>query len=86
VISLCQLARGQRATITRIDGCDNISQRLLEMGLLEGEAVEVIAVAPFGDPLEIRLRHGCLSVRRNEAARILVEPQNREMPADPPSR
>ena len=46
---------------------------LLEMGLLEGEEVEVTNVAPLGDPLEIRLRDYCLSLRRREAARIHVQ-------------
>ena len=51
---------------------DAVVQRLLEMGLLEGEEVEVIGFAPLGDPLEIRLRDYRLSLRRSEAARVLV--------------
>jgi ferrous iron transport protein A len=44
------------------------------MGLLEGEEVEVVGLAPFGDPMEIRLRDYRLSLRRREAARVLVRP------------
>lgn len=40
---------------------------------MEGDPIEVIGVAPLGDPLEIRSRHGVLSLRKSEAARILVE-------------
>ena len=48
-------------------------QRLLEMGLLEGEEIEVLGFAPLGDPMEIRLRDYRLSLRRSEAARITVK-------------
>jgi ferrous iron transport protein A len=70
--SLDQLERGQRATVTAIAGDDGIVQRLLEMGLLEGEEIEVLGFAPFGDPMEIRLRDYRLSLRRSEAARVSV--------------
>jgi ferrous iron transport protein A len=70
--SLDQLQRGQRAQVEAISGNDSLVQRLLEMGLLEGEEVEVVGFAPLGDPMEIRLRDYCLSLRRSEAARITV--------------
>jgi ferrous iron transport protein A len=70
--SLDQLRRGQRAIVTAVQGDDAIVQRLLEMGLLEGEEVEILGFAPLGDPIEIRLRDYRLSLRRSEAARITV--------------
>jgi ferrous iron transport protein A len=70
--SLDQLRVGQRACVKALRGDDAIVQRLLEMGLLEGEELEVIGFAPLGDPLEIRLRDYRLSLRRSEAARITV--------------
>ena len=69
---LDQLQRGQRAVVTALQGDDALVQRLLEMGLLEGEAVEVIGFAPLGDPMELRLRDYRLSLRRREAACVLV--------------
>jgi len=39
---------------------------------LEGDEVEVVAFAPLGDPMEIRLRDYRLSLRRSEAARVRV--------------
>jgi Fe2+ transport system protein FeoA len=71
--SLDQLRVGQRARIVQVGGSEALVQRLLEMGLLEGEEVELVGFAPFGDPLEIRLGDYCLSLRRNEAARITVQ-------------
>src|SRR5438094_7312161 len=71
--SLDQLRTGQTATITAVRGGDALGQRLLEMGLLEGERIEVLGFAPFGDPMEIRLRDYRLSLRKREAARVSVE-------------
>jgi len=44
----------------------------MEMGLLEGEEIEILAIAPLGDPVEIRIRDYRLSLRRREAASITV--------------
>src|SRR5438874_13703833 len=71
--SLDQLRTGQCAVITGVEGGDALGQRLLEMGLLEGEPVEVLGFAPFGDPMEVRLRDYRLSLRRREASRVSVE-------------
>jgi Fe2+ transport system protein FeoA len=70
--TLDQLQAGQRARIDAVAGDDALVQRLLEMGLLEGEEVEVVGFGPLGDPMEIRLRDYRLSLRRAEAARIKV--------------
>jgi ferrous iron transport protein A len=72
--TLDQLRVGQRARIQSLQGTDSLVQRLFEMGLLEGEEVEVVGFAPLGDPLEIRLQDYRLSLRRTEAARVTVSP------------
>jgi ferrous iron transport protein A len=74
MISLDQIGLGERVRIVRIPGEDAIVHRLLEMGLTDGEEVQLIARAPLGDPLEIRVRDFRLSLRRSEAARVMVLP------------
>ena len=71
--SLDQLRPGQRARIESLTSAGSLSQRLMEMGLLEGEEVELLAVAPLGDPLEIRVCDYRLSLRRAEAALVRVQ-------------
>ncbi len=71
--ALSELQKGQRARIDRVDGGDAVTQRLMEMGLLEGDVIELIGFAPLGDPLEIRLHDYCLSLRKSEAARVHVQ-------------
>ena len=70
--TLDQLQPGQKARVDAVDGNDPLVQRILEMGLLEGDEIDVIGFAPLGDPMEIRLRDYRLSLRRAEAARVHV--------------
>ena len=86
MLSLDQLQVGQRASVEAVRGNDAIVQRLLEMGLLEGEPIEVIGIAPLGDPIEIRLRDYRLSLRRSEAARISVAVASSQPEAGRPCR
>jgi ferrous iron transport protein A len=69
---LCDLAIGQRAQVATVEGSDGVSVRLLEMGLVPGIEIAVIGAAPLGDPLELELRGYRLSVRRSEAARVVL--------------
>jgi ferrous iron transport protein A len=71
--TLDQLKAGTRAIIRGIDGDDGVAVRLLEMGLTEGEEIEVVGFAPFGDPIEFRVRGYRISLRANEARRLQVE-------------
>ncbi len=49
-----------------------VKRRLVDMGLTPGTTVELIKMAPFGDPMELRLRGYELSLRREDAAQIRV--------------
>ena len=70
--SLDQVQPGQRATILSLSGESALVQRFYEFGLMEGEEIEVLALAPLGDPIEIRLGNSRLSLRKAEAAGIGV--------------
>ncbi|MDZ7797868.1 MAG: ferrous iron transport protein A [Candidatus Marinimicrobia bacterium] len=50
-----------------------IRQRMLNMGLVPGVRLEVVRFAPLGDPIEIRIKRFFLSLRKEEAKRVLVE-------------
>lgn len=58
--------------IARVDGEHAFRRRLLELGLLPGTRVEVLRVAPLGDPIELWCRGGNLSIRHREAQQIEV--------------
>jgi ferrous iron transport protein A len=65
---------GAKARVSSVLGADELTMRLLEMGLTPGVEVRVIGVAPLGDPLELELRGYRLSVRKSEAARVQIAP------------
>ncbi|ARA94389.1 iron transporter [Rhodothermaceae bacterium RA] len=70
--TLRDLDPGDRGTVTGYVA-DDLPGRLLEMGLLPGTLVEVVRRAPLGDPIDLKIRGFHLSIRKHEAAAILVE-------------
>jgi Fe2+ transport system protein FeoA len=72
---LAEVSVGQRGQVTGILGTDEISLRLLEMGLTPGAEFSLLGVAPLGDPMEIEIRGYRLSLRKSEAARVSVSTQ-----------
>ncbi len=70
--TLDQLLTGQRGEVETLAGDPELVQRLYEIGLLEGEMVEVLGFAPLGDPVEVRVGNTRLSLRRQEAAAVSV--------------
>jgi len=71
--TLDTLTENQRAQIVDVDGDDGIAVRLLEMGLTEGEEIELLGFAPLGDPIEFFVRGYRISLRKSEARRVQVE-------------
>jgi ferrous iron transport protein A len=73
MMKLSDLPIGQQATI--IDFVkDEISIKLMEMGLVPGEIIYVEKLAPLGDPISIAVAGYRLSLRLDEARTINVEP------------
>jgi ferrous iron transport protein A len=52
---------------------DDIYLKLMEMGCVPGEEVTVDAIAPLGDPISVKVSGYLLSMRKEEAAMILVK-------------
>ncbi|HYO93153.1 MAG TPA: FeoA family protein [Polyangiaceae bacterium] len=71
-MKLCELPLGSVASIVHVGGEGAFRRRLMELGLLPGTQVEVVAVAPLGDPLELLVRGASLSIRRAEALTVEV--------------
>ena len=73
-MTAADLKPGRPAVIAGVSGDDALAARLMEMGLIPGEPIAFLAAAPLGDPLEFTVCGYRLSLRRAEAARVLVEP------------
>ncbi len=71
--TLDDLAPGQSGTILSIGNkSGTVKRRLVDMGLTPGTQVKVTKIAPLGDPIEVTLRGYELSLRREDAARIVL--------------
>ena len=73
-ISLKNLAVGDSGRIVGFEQADKAyRKRLLAMGLTPGTEFRVTHFAPMGDPVEIKLRGFSLTLRKDEAAILLIE-------------
>lgn len=59
----------------------DFQSRLYALGLYPGVLLDVLHVAPFGDPMQVRVGHTLLSIRKREAAMISIE--SVELSVDP---
>lgn len=72
-MNLAQLKPGEKGKITSIGAIGPLKRRLMDMGVLVGEEVTVMKVAPLGDPIEVKIKSYNLSLRKKEAEGIEVE-------------
>ncbi|MCA6423790.1 FeoA family protein [Flavobacterium sp. j3] len=68
------LQKGQKAVIVSFDEAV-IPLKLIEMGCMEGNFVEVIQIAPLGDPIFLSVNDTNLAIRKEMASKIFVEIQ-----------
>ena len=71
--TLDTLEKDDRATIVDVTGDDGIATRLMEMGLIDGEEIQLVGFAPLGDPIEFEVRGYRISLRAAEARRVVVQ-------------
>ena len=72
-VTLNGILPGERGTVVRMEAANpKVRQRLLEMGLIRGTPIELIRVAPMGDPIEVKVKGYRLSLRREEAESVIV--------------
>ncbi len=72
--NLAELSVAEVACVEHVGGERSFRRRLMELGLVPGTRVELKAIAPLGDPLELLVRGASLSIRRAEAALVRVGP------------
>ena len=70
---LDQLALGQRAIIKSIE-TDFLPLKLIEMGCLPGNEISLLYLAPFQDPMYLKIDEAHLAIRKEVACYIMVKP------------
>ena len=85
-MNLSQLKIGKSAKIIRVGGDGALRQHFLDMGLIPGAQVQLVKLAPMGDPMEILIYGYELTLRIADAEKISVEPihnvTNNDEPCD----
>lgn len=70
--TLNDLVPGESAQVVAIDAEEDIRQRFMDLGLMEGARVEMVLSAPLGDPILVQVMNASLALRRSEAALVLI--------------
>ncbi len=83
---LSELKTGESATILKVSGHGGFRRRIMEMGFVRGQRVEVILNAPLKDPIEYKIMGYDISLRRSEAdmIKVISDEEAREMIEEQP--
>ncbi len=71
--TIAHLKRGEKGIIKAFS-VDSLPIKLLELGCLPGNEVELVQVAPLKDPLYINVNGSHIAIRRSVALQIELEP------------
>lgn len=72
-MTLRDLRPGDQGRVVSLGEKGPLRRRIMEMGVTPGTPIKVVKVAPLGDPIEVNLRGYELSLRKDQAMRIVVE-------------
>lgn len=68
-----ELNLGEQGVIIKVEGEGRIRRRLFDMGVTPGAKVVFVKKAPLGDPIEIKIRGYDLTLRKEEAALVIIQ-------------
>ena len=71
-MTLAQLNKGEKGVIEDIN-TDMVPLKLIEMGCLPGNQIELLQLAPFKDPLFLNVNGAQVAIRKETAEHIQVK-------------
>ncbi|MFS0838066.1 FeoA family protein [Paenibacillus sp. 1P03SA] len=74
-LSLDQVSVGSAVRLSRIEVQGGMRRRLLDLGFVPGNRVEVIQRSPLGDPTAFRVSNTTIALRKEESSLIYAEPE-----------
>ena len=74
-MNLKEIKAGEKAIVMKLTGEGATYRRLLDLGVTPGTEIEIKRIAPFGDPIIIKIRGYELSLIKEEAQKIQIEKQ-----------
>lgn len=69
---LCELCPGECACVKSLSTAGAMRRRFLDIGLVEGTAVECVGKSPCGDPAAYRIRGAVIAIRSEDAATVYI--------------
>lgn len=66
------LKKGQKAVVESIEG-EALENYLMRVGLVPGDLLELVAEAPFGDPLAVKVNGVKVAMRRHDAEKVAIQ-------------
>ena len=75
---LNELNKGMTAVIDAVEGEGGLRQHMLDMGVIPGVEITFIKYAPMGDPMQFRIHGYELTLRKDEAKKIVVSPAEKK--------
>ncbi|MGN0187125.1 MAG: ferrous iron transport protein B [Paludibacteraceae bacterium] len=72
ITTLADMPTKSRCIIVKVHGHGGFRHRILEMGFVRGEIVDILKNAPLQDPIEYQIMGSHVSLRRSEAENIEV--------------
>jgi len=71
---LSELKVGETANILNINVLDpTMRKKLLNLGFLPKAKIQLLRVAPLGDPIAVRCANSAIALRKSIANKIMVE-------------
>ena len=70
-MTIAELSKGEKGIIETVE-TDRVPLKLIEMGCLPGNQVELLQIAPLNDPLYINVNGSYLAIRRETAAQVTI--------------
>ncbi len=71
-MNLADYRKGSKGTVLCIEGDPDFKKRMMEMGFVRGTKVQVVKYAPLADPVELLVKGYHLTLRKTQAACILM--------------
>ena len=71
--NITRLNIGQSGKIVKVEGEARLTKRLQALGCIPGTVLELVRIAPLGDPLVVSFRGFNLAIRKKDASSIFVE-------------
>jgi len=71
-VTVLDLKIGQRGIIREFAD-DTLPIKLLELGCLPGNEIEIVQIAPFKDPVYVNVNGSHIAIRRSTARLIAVD-------------